>query len=461
MIEQSLVLTQKQTLKLNTQMIQSLELMTLPLAELQARIDSELLENPTLHAQEANSSISYEEYVRGQVRRESESDGYSDSSAYGSDLSDSRQAWFEGALSDRITLKEYLMRQLGSTSCSDEVRQTAALIISDLDENGFYSADLDSLLSDKEKECKAEALALLHSFDPSGVCASDLRDSLVIQAENLGLEGEELQVFRRMVYEELDTLRLGKYDEAAKRLHTEKEDIEVLYKFLKTLTPYPASLFSSGYEHYIEPDLSIKTEDGKLTVRLNSSALPVLTIDSSYEEMAKELAGSRKPAEKETFRYLKKEIQDAESLIRQVDLRNTTLEKVAKVLAVKQKAFFLFGPGHLKPLTLRDVASEIGVHEATVSRITTSKYADTDWGIISLKSLFSSPVRTTGGNGDLSKEAVKEMVRKIIEDNSSGKPISDQKISDILKEKGISCARRTVNKYRKELDIDSSFERMR
>ena len=440
MMEQSLSLTQKQTLKLNTQMIQSLELMTLPLAELQAKIENELLENPTLHADDPPSHISYEEYVKGQIRGESHTDSYSDSSAYGSDLSDSHQAWLEGALSSRETLEEHLMKQLGSTQCSDDVRETASLIISSLDENGFYPSDLDSLLSDRQKEYRDEALT---------------------QAQNLGLEGDELEVFRRMVYGELDTLRSGKFDEAARRLHVEKEDVEALYGFLKTLTPYPASLYSSGYEHYIEPDLSIKVEDGKLTVNLNSSALPLLSIDSGYEEMAKELAGSRKPSERETCRYLKKEMQSAENLIRQVDLRNTTLEKVAKVLALRQKAFFLFGPGYLKPLTLRDVASEIGVHEATVSRITTSKYADTDWGIISLKSLFSSAVRTTGGDDELSKEAVKEMVRKMIEDNADGKPLSDQRISDMLKEKGISCARRTVNKYRKELNIDSSFERSR
>lgn len=461
MMEQSLSLTQKQTLKLNTQMIQSLELMTLPLAELQAKIENELLENPTLHADDSLSHISYEEYVKGQIRGESHTDSYSDSSAYGSDLSDSHQAWLEGALSSRETLEEHLMKQLGSTQCSDDVRETASLIISSLDENGFYPSDLDSLLPDRQKEYRDEALTLLHSFDPSGVCARDFRDSLVIQAQNLGLEGDELEVFRRMVYGELDTLRSGKFDEAARRLHVEKEDVEALYGFLKTLTPYPASLYSSGYDHYIEPDLSIKVEDGKLTVKLNSSALPLLSIDKDYEEMAKELAGSRNPSEKETCRYLKKEMQDAGNLIRQVDLRNTTLEKVANVLALKQKAFFLFGPGYLKPLTLRDVASQIGVHEATVSRITTSKYADTDWGIISLKSLFSSAVRTSGGDEELSKEAVKEMVRKIIEDNSGGKPLSDQKISDMLKEKGISCARRTVNKYRKELNIDSSFERGR
>ena len=215
MMEQSLSLSQKQTLKLNTQMLQSLELMTLPLAELQAKIENELLENPTLHADDSASHVSYEEYVKGQIREESHTDSYSDSSAYGSDLSDSHQAWLEGALSSRETLEEHLMNQLGSAACSDDVRETASLIISSLDENGFYPSDLDSLLSARQKEHRDEALTLLHSFDPSGVCARDFRDSLVIQARNLGLEGDELEVFRRMVYEELDSLRSGKFAESA------------------------------------------------------------------------------------------------------------------------------------------------------------------------------------------------------------------------------------------------------
>ena len=169
MMEQSLSLTQKQTLKLNTQMIQSLELMTLPLAELQAKIENELLENPTLHADDPPSHISYEEYVKGQIRGESHTDSYSDSSAYGSDLSDSHQAWLEGALSSRETLEEHLMKQLGSTQCSDDVRETASLIISSLDENGFYRSDLDSMLSDRQKEYRDGALTLLHGFDSSSV----------------------------------------------------------------------------------------------------------------------------------------------------------------------------------------------------------------------------------------------------------------------------------------------------
>ena len=163
--------------------------------------------------------------------------------------------------------------------------------------------------------------------------------------------------------------------------------------------------------------------------------------------------------EKEASKYLKAEVSSAESLINQLDLRRSTLDKVGRVLLEKQKSFFAFGPRSLKPLTLKEVADEIGVHETTVSRITTSKYIDTDWGLFQLKELFPSGIQNEDTGVTFSKTAVKDMVREIIENNTTGKALSDQKISDMLAQKGISCARRTVNKYRKELDIDSSYIR--
>ena len=462
MLSQGLELSQKQTLRLSTRMLQSLELMMLPVAELRQRIENELLENPTLVAQDKDpASVSYEEYSRGQLQRENRKEDYSDSSSYGSDLSDSHNAWLEGTLSEKETLEDHLMWQLGCSECSEGARQTAALIISALDESGFLSRPVDEIVDEAHRKYLDEALALVHTFDPVGIAAADFRDSLMIQARAYGLDDDELKILHDLVYDELERLKAGRYDEVAKRLSITRDDLDDLYAFLKTLTPYPASAFGSSRERYIVPDVSIKVEDGRLVTRLNDEAIPLLSLDTGYQQMEKELSAGGTKQDKEAARYLKKELQSAQELIRQIDMRNSTLEKVAQVLALKQKAFFLFGPGSLKPLTLKDVAVEIGVHEATVSRVTSGKYADTDWGIIPLKSLFSSAVRTTGGQEDMSKEAVKEMVRRIIQDNDTGRPLSDQKISDILKARGVSCARRTVNKYRKELDIDSSLERAR
>lgn len=457
-MQQGLSLTQKQTLKLNTQMIQSLEMMSLTLTQLQERISTEMLENPTLQAQEKDPvSVSYEEYSEKQLRREQKNDNYSDS--YDNAAADSWQSWFENTLTQEESLKDHLLWQLGCTSCPDNVRDCAAAIISDLDDNGFFSQPLYAVLNERQMACRDEALALIHSFDPAGIACSDFRQSLILQAQRAGLDDEELALFSRLVNEHLGDMQAEKYTQVCQHLHISREDLDDLYDFLKTLNPHPASAFSAGREVIVIPDVSIKVEDGRLVVRLNDSSLPVLSIDSGYQEMESELSKSKSQSEKEAARYLKKEIQSARELIRQLDMRNTTLEKVAKVLAVRQKGFFLFGLGSLRPLTLKDVAQEIGVHEATVSRITSNKYVDTDWGIIPMKNLFSSAVRTNQGEEGMSKEAVKQKILSIIENNTTGRALSDQRISDLLKAEGIECARRTVSKYRRELDISSSFNR--
>ena len=454
-----LEVSQKQLLKLNTNMLQSLELMTLPISELQHRIERELEENPTLNAEDPGGlSDSYEEYADRQLRNEAHELSYSDSSAYGSDLSDSHQAWLEGTVSREETLQEHLMMQLGCLKLDDATRRCAETIISDLDSSGFFSHPLEQILSPELLKVKDEALEALHSLDPAGIAAEDYRESLCLQARDVGIEEREYAAFRMMVYDALPLLRQGKTKEASQVMGTSVSETECLFSFLKTLTPYPGARFSSGPEQVIIPDLSIKQEDGRLVLRMNDSTLPILSIDAGYQNMAKEYSGASSRDEKEASSYLKKQIASGENLISQLELRRSTLEKVGKVLMQRQKGFFLFGKGSLKPLTLQDVASDIGVHATTVSRITTSKYIDTDFGILSLKSLFSSSVGNSTGE-DYSKTAVKEMVRKIIEENTTGKKLSDQKISDMLKDKGISCARRTVGKYRAELGLDSSFER--
>ncbi len=458
MFDTGMRLEQKQTLKLNMQMLQSLEMMTLPLAELKARIEEERSKNPTLDVTEPQDSISLEEYYSKQKTFEGRSENYSDSSAYGSDISDSHNAWLEGAVSEEETLQEHLLKQLGVATSDENIIRIGEIIISSLDSNGFFTKPLNSLIKKSDFGYVDETLELLHTFDPIGIAVDNFRESLIVQAKNLGLRDEELKAFTLMVENELENLKNGKIKETAKNIGTDEEEVEVLYSFLRTLNPYPGAAYASGYEHLIVPDISIKREDGKLVMRLNDYDLPLLSIDSEYQEMVKELSNTKNAEEKEAAKYLKKEIQSATTLIDQVNLRSQTLEKVGKVLLEKQKGFFLFGPQSLKPLTLKMVAEEIGMHETTISRITTNKYIDTDFGIMPLKSLFSAALQSRHDEEGISRNAVKDMVREIIE-NNTGKPLSDQKISDMLKDKGISCARRTVSKYRKELDIDSSFER--
>ena len=225
MMEQSLSLSQKQTLKLNMSMLQSLELMTLPLPQLLEKIEAESLENPTLVAQPREAAgTSYEDYTARQVQAERRGESYSDSSAYGSDLSDSHQAWMENALSEAETLEEHLLVQLGESSCDEGTRQAASILISNLDERGFNSQSPDEVLPDALKKYKDAALELLHGFDPAGIAVDDFRQSLVVQAKALGLDGDDLAVFTSFVYDCLELLKAGKKDEIARRLKVDMED---------------------------------------------------------------------------------------------------------------------------------------------------------------------------------------------------------------------------------------------
>ena len=280
----------------------------------------------------------------------------------------------------------------------------------------------------------------------------------MLQLRATGAKEDELKLFHKLIYSELENIKAGKIDQIAKDLRTDKEDAESMIALLKTLTPFPGLKYSSDYESYVSPELSIKKdENGKLTLSLIKDALPIVQIDSQYLEMSKDLKGSKKKEEKAAEKYLKSELQASKDLINQLEIRESTLERLGLSLLERQKDFFMYGPLFLKGLTMKVVAEDVNVHEATISRLATSKYIDTDWGIWPIRSLFSSSIQSE--DGEMSKNAVKERIKQIIEANSTGKALSDQKISDMLSKEGIRVARRTVGKYRSELKIDSSFER--
>ncbi len=456
----SLSLTQKQQLKLSPQLLQSFELMALPLAELQQRIKAEIETNPALEIPNTREA-SFEAYAeKSQVQdREKYSEAYSDSSSYGSDragydneASDRRQNFMENALSDEETLQEHLLSQLGCEALSEAEYEVGMLLITNLDANGFHVQPPLELLKKDQRALLDPLLKRIHRFDPPGIGVKDWRESLILQARLQGMDGEELKTFSSLVNDNLELMRANKQAQVAKNLGIEPEELDELYTFLKTLTPHPGQGFASGPEHYVIPDISIRRVEDDLVLRMNYSSLPDLTINSEFEAFSLE-----KDMPKETQAYIQDQLKSANSLMFQVQLRNQTLYKVGQVLAEKQRDFFLSGPQFIQPLTQKSVADQIGVHETTVSRISTAKWIDTDWGIIPIKRLFSSAV---GDHGEqVSKHAAKEIIRQILEEHQGTKALSDQKISDLLKERGISVARRTVAKYRNELNIDPSFIR--
>lgn len=436
----NLGLSLRQEQKLNTQLLQTMDTIALSTEELKEKIKKEEEKNPTLIVKDRTESF----------------DALSSSGSSKDD--DEKANWIERAMSEKESLSEHLLKQLGCIDLDEKTRSVAETIISSLDQNGFTGENPENLVSEKDRPYFAKALSVVQSLDPSGVGAKDWKDSLLLQIKEEGADDDELNLFKHLIYKELDNIKSGKIETIAKELKTDKEDVEAMLDLIKSLTPFPGLAYSSEYDGYIIPELSIKKKDGKLVLLLNRFALPIVEVDPSYIEMEKELKGEKTEENKIALKYLKENISNANSLISQIAARESTLERTGTVLMEKQKDFFLYGPLYLKGLTMKEVADEVGVHEATISRVASSKYIDTDFGIFPIRYLFSAKPQKESGN-DLSKNAIKETIRKIIEENKDTKALSDQKICNILSERGITIARRTVSKYRKELNIDSSFDR--
>ncbi len=476
----------KQEQTLSPQMLQSLALLPLPILELKAHIQKEIETNPALEIPEkefsslSNTDIekssnneSSNEFSKNYDDRLDDADSsyyenlnynnYDNYSSYdktytNSDSSDTDRfnMMLENTSSQGTTLQEHLLEQLGEVKISCEVEKAAKMLISNLDANGFFLLQPEELFEDSsfdEKTIK-EAINVVQNFDPDGICVKDFRQSLILQAKLSKMAQSDLDIFAKLVTNELEKIKTGKTKEVAIDLGISEDDLQTFISILKSFTPYPGRNYGSDGENYIEPDIAIHSKDGVLTLDINRAGIPKLEVSKQFCDLSKEMTG---PDSKETTKYINGCVKQANQLINQVNLRFKTLYNAAVAIMDIQKEFFLYGPKFLKTMTLKDVAERIGVHETTMSRLAQSKWVDTDWGLFQLKYFFTQGVRSnTSSDETVSRNVVKEMIKEIIEEKGA---LSDQKISNILLEKGIKCARRTVSKYRAELNIDSSYER--
>jgi RNA polymerase sigma-54 factor len=286
-----------------------------------------------------------------------------------------------------------------------------------------------------------------------GTCTKDYRESLLAQIAN---HPQPVPGAYEVVRDHLEALEREKYKEIARKLHVGVADVEAIKRFLHELDPMPGRSYSSEQPRYVVPDIRIKNQDGELHIVLNDEDIPVLGVNGFYESLAKDKQQLKQ--QKKLKSFVNSSLQEARWFIRSVRQRNETLIKTCRSIVEFQREFFRKGPKYLVPLALKDIAKEIGVHEATVSRVTSGKYIQTEWGIFELKHFFSNSVAGSApGGGRFSKEGVKEMIKEIVA-GESGK-LTDEKIAAALAEKGVKIARRTIAKYRKELDIMSSHRR--
>ena len=445
---------QEQRLKLTPQIYQAIKLMSLPILDLKLKIQEELEKNPALEIVEDNSTVSLDDVTKRDTEdynsfEEGSDPGYSKREA--EEASKLKRQFIEGALARPESLQDHLIWQLKLQPINSSWYEIGELLIHNLDQNGFHRERPESLVKEENKGLLEPVIKLIQKFDPSGVCTKDYKESLLVQIEN---HAEPYPPSRQIVEKFLDLLEKSKYREIAGKMKISEQEVREAVDFIKTLDPMPGRNYVTESPRYVIPDVIVKFQSGDFVIILNDEQIPVLGINSFFMDIVKD-----KNNKKDLKQFAKSNLKDAEWFIHSIGQRNTTLLKCCRTIIEFQRDFFRSGPKYLKPLILKDIATEIGVHEATVSRITTAKYIQTEWGIFELKYFFSNSISGTGSAGStFSKQGVKEILKEIVE-QEVGTQLTDNKITEMLSERGIKIARRTVSKYRKELDIPSSFQR--
>lgn len=368
---------------------------------------------------------------------------------------DEERPSLEATYTRRQNLTEHLTWQLQVTELDPVELEIARWIVGNLDEQGYLRSTIDEVA--RQAECEPTAvekvLRVVQSLDPAGVGARDLRECLLLQLDRLG-GGETLA--RRIVDEHLDQLQKRDFRGLTRVMGVTIQEIADATRVISALEPRPGRGFGGEDPVYISPDIYVYKVGEEFHVLLNEDGLPKLRISSVYREMLS--AGSRGDGQKDTRAYVHEKVRSAMWLIKSIHQRQRTIYKVMQSIIQHQRDFFEHGVAHLKPLNLRDVADDIEMHESTVSRVTTNKYVHTPQGIFELKYFFNSSINRFEGEA-LASESVKEKIRKIIESEDPARPMSDQRIAEMLKAANIDIARRTVTKYREAMNILSSTQR--
>jgi RNA polymerase sigma-54 factor len=460
-------LIQSQKLTMNPQLYQSLQVMELPIIELRERIEEELEKNPALEILDDPSTVSLDNSLDNAAinkkeqyeRFESTSDsGYVSSG--GEAAADERQRFIEGALAHPESLQDHLLWQLRLEPVSEDIKRVSELLIQNLDADGFHIEPVEVLLKNEDAATIEKALKLVRGFDPVGTCTADYRESLRVQAELLpDAPSGILEALSCM-----DLLEQGKIKKAAKKIGCDVNHALYVFERLKELSPFPGRSFFAGTTRFVIPDVRVVKKDGEFVIILNEEEIPVLGISPFFKKAAGELHEGEKSrqhndSEKKDARdFARENIKEARWFIKSINQRNLTLLKVSQAIVEYQRAFFTGGPKYLAPLTLKDIADTVSLHITTVSRTANGKYMQTEWGIFELRYFFCNAITGTGSKGSrFSKEGVKQIIKEIIESEQTN--LSDQVIVELLAERGIALARRTVAKYRNELDFGSSFDR--
>jgi len=467
-IQQKLGLSAKlsQRLILTPSLQQAIKLLPLTTLELAEVLDQEVMENPLLEEVPVQETMSTEEIAQQEAAEKAEKpddplkdievekffedyfdDGYE---RRGRPSEVPEMPPIENTLTESPDLYDHLLWQLRMTVSDELVAEIGDAIIQNLDEDGLLRTSLEDVanLGPYPLEEVEKTLAVIQSLDPAGVAARSLTECLRIQLRVLGLENSPADI---MVRDHMKQLQSHQYPEISRQMGLTAEEVGHHLEIIRGLDPRPGNRYSPDRSAYILPDVFVVKEDDEYKIVLNDDGLPKLRISPTYRRMLDDKgAGSE-----ETRAYVKDKLRSALWLLKSVDQRQRTIYKVSESIVRHQRAFLDHGVSHLRPLVLRDVANDIGMHESTVSRVVANKYMHTPRGVFELRFFFHSGITSVMGEA-VSSVSIKQRIRKMIEEEDAQRPLSDSRIADLLGAEGLPLARRTVAKYREELRIPPS-----
>lgn len=477
-LEQKLHLKLSQKLIMTPSLQQAIKLLQLSKLELQEVLNQELLENPLLEetAEEAKSEETPAEETKTEeppkVETEADTDAKEkdsfdeiDYDAYFQDYieygynprgmgEEHEEFPIENTLTRPPNLADHLTWQLSMSDASPRTKEIAQFIIGNIDEDGYLRASIDEIMTAGgfETEEVQTAVDAVQSLDPIGVGARDLRECLLLQLRFLEIDEPLVEV---VIRDHWDEFMQRKFAPLAKTLGIDMKTLEGIVELIKHLDPKPGRKYSNERAIYVEPDVHIQKVGDEYVIVLNEDGMPKLRINSGYRSMLNSMDSKQ---DGETVNYIKDKIRSAVWLIKSLDQRQRTIYKVAESIVKHQREFLERGIDFLRPLVLRDVADDIQMHESTVSRVVSNKYMHTPRGLFLMKYFFHSGIDSDTGE-DISSLTVKKKIQGFIDNEDPRKPLSDSKIMKILNDEGINIARRTVAKYRDELNIPSSTDR--
>ena len=454
----NLQLEQSQKLIMTPQLQQAIQILQLNSLELEQFVKQQMEANPFIEVVEDNSGdekfsddhqpkeIDWKEYSEKYSR-----DSHDYSSTYYNPENDFN---YESIVSEQTTLREHLMMQYNTTKIDKRYAEIGEYIIDSLDENGYLTVSIEEISKDTGIALSAieYILKIVQTFDPPGVAARSLKECLLIQLTHYGLNSNGIVA---VIEHYLEEIAQNKYPLIAKQLKISVEEVQEICDVIRTLEPKPGRKFSNISHSYIIPDAVIKEIGSDFVIIVNDHTSPRLMIRDDYRRLL--VSGDEN---NETTKYINDKLNAAAWLIRSIEQRRQTIYKVIEIILKRQKPFFKYGKKHLKPMTLKEIADDVEVHESTVSRATNGKYIETPMGTFELKYFFTSGIEGSDGEG-VSAESVKSFIRDIVAAENPNKPLSDSKIADLLSKKGMQVSRRTVAKYRDDLMIAASSKRKR